>query len=223
MKKLIDGIHQFQSSAFGQHRDLFASLTQKGQHPEALFITCSDSRINPNLITQTSPGDLFILRNAGNIIPPYGAAPNGDAATIEYAIDVLGVKEIIVCGHTHCGAMKAVLDPAGLDKLPAVKSWLVHADATRKVMQRHYEDRKDDEALTTCAEENVLAQIENLRTHPSVYAALSQKRLRIHAWMYKIETGGVFAYDPVSGQYVAVNENDKGFSGRGFAPGDAEI
>lgn len=223
MKKLIDGIHQFQSSALGQHRDLFARLAQRGQNPEALFITCSDSRINPNLITQTGPGDLFILRNAGNIIPPYGAAPNGDAATIEYAIDVLGVKEIVVCGHTHCGAMKALLDPTGLDSLPAVKSWLVHADATRKVMQRHYPDRKDVEALTTCAEENVLVQIENLRTHPSVYTALSEKRLRIHAWMYKIETGGVFAYDAVSGQYVPVTEKDEGFSGRGFAPGDAEI
>jgi carbonic anhydrase len=222
MKKLIDGIHQFQEGAFARHKDLFAKLS-KGQSPETLFITCSDSRISPNLITQTDPGELFILRNAGNIVPPYGAAPNGEAATIEYAIDVLGIKDIVICGHTHCGAMKAVLDPTGLDSLPAVKSWLVHADMTRKLMRKHYSDRKDDEAIATCAEENVLAQIENLRTHPSVYVALSEKRVRLHAWMYKIETGGVFAYDGASGQYAPVEEAGRGIDGRGFKPGDAEI
>lgn len=222
MNKLIDGIHRFQAGAFGAHQELFENLTRKGQNPDALFVTCSDSRINPNLITQTGPGDLFILRNAGNIIPPYGAAPNGEAATIEYAVEVLGIREIVVCGHTHCGAMKAVLDPGSLDELPAVKNWLVHADCTRKVMRKHYADRKDDEAVVTCAEENVLAQIENLRTHPSVYAALSEGRLRIHGWMYKIESGDVFAYDPTVGQYVPVEQAGKGV-GRGFVVGDPEI
>jgi len=222
MKKLIDGIHRFQAGAFGAHQELFENLTSKGQNPDALFITCSDSRITPNLITQTGPGDLFILRNAGNIIPPYGAAPNGEAATIEYAVEVLGIRDIVVCGHTHCGAMKAVLDPGSLDELPAVKNWLVHADCTRKVMRKHYADRKDAEAVVTCAEENVLAQIENLRTHPAVYAALSEGRLRIHAWMYKIETGDVFAYDPAVGQYVPVEQAGKGV-GRSFVVGDPVI
>ncbi|HEY1100747.1 MAG TPA: carbonic anhydrase, partial [Myxococcota bacterium] len=194
MKKLLDGIHKFQSSYFGEHKTLFQKLA-KGQTPETLFITCSDSRISPNLITQTDPGDLFILRNAGNLVPPYGAMPSGEAATIEYAIDVLGVKDIIVCGHTHCGAMKAVLDPTGLDELPAVKSWLTHAECTRRVMKKHYATIPEDHKLTTCVEENVLAQIENLRTHPAVYAAMLDGRVRVHAWVYQIEPGKVFAFD----------------------------
>jgi len=135
MKKLVDGIHRFQSGVFGEQKDLFARLS-KGQEPDALFITCSDSRVSPTLITQTIPGDLFILRNAGNIIPPYGLIHGGETATIEYAIEALAVKDIIICGHTHCGAMKAVLDPTGLDELPAVKDWLTYAEATRRVMRR---------------------------------------------------------------------------------------
>lgn len=209
MKKLLEGIHQFQSGVFGTHRALFSRLA-KGQDPDVLFITCSDSRINPNLVTQTQPGDLFILRNAGNIVPPYGAAPNGEAATIEYAVDVLGVSDIIICGHTHCGAMKAVLDPTGLDELPAVKSWLLHADCTRRVMKTHYAHVPEEERLTTCTEENVLVQIESLRTHPSVYAALMAGKLRLHAWVYQIETGKMFAFDAEEGQYVPVSEAPEG-------------
>ena len=104
MQKLLEGLHHFQQNIFSSQRELFERLA-KGQSPETLFITCSDSRINPNLLTQTQPGELFILRNAGNIIPPYGAANGGEGATIEYAVAVLGVKDIIVCGHAHCGAM----------------------------------------------------------------------------------------------------------------------
>ena len=205
MKKLLDGIHQFQSGVFGRHRELFARLAA-GQEPEVLFITCSDSRVNPNLITQTQPGDLFILRNAGNIVPPYGAAPNGEAATVEYAVDVLGVRDIIICGHTHCGAMKAVLDPTELDDLPAVRSWLLHADCTRRVMKTHYADLPEEERLTMCTKENVLVQVESLRTHPSVYAALAFGKLRLHAWVYEIESGHVFAFDASEGQFVPVAE-----------------
>ncbi len=215
MKKLIDGIHRFQSGVFGAQKELFTRLS-KGQDPDALFITCSDSRINPNLITQTGPGDLFILRNAGNIVPPYGAIHGGEAATIEYAIDVLGVRDIIVCGHTHCGAMKAVLDPTGLDELPAVKGWLNHAEATRRVMKTHYANVSDpSERLETCIEENVLVQIENLRTHPAVFAGMSSNKLTLHAWCYEIETGDVDAFDPEQGQFVPLAEAGKGFADKG--------
>ena len=122
MQKLIQGIHQFQENVFRSQQDLFERLSQ-GQSPEALFITCSDSRINPNLITMTNPGDLFILRNAGNIIPPYGAANGGEGATIEFAIAALGVQDIIVCGHSHCGAMKGLLYQETLEDLPATRAW----------------------------------------------------------------------------------------------------
>src|SRR5688572_22576048 len=129
MQKLIEGLHHFQSQIFSSQRELFERLA-RGQTPDALFITCSDSRINPNLITQTEPGDLFIIRNAGNIIPPHGAANGGEGATIEYAVAALGVKDIIVCGHSHCGAMKALLEPERLVNLPTVGAWLSHAEAT---------------------------------------------------------------------------------------------
>lgn len=205
MKKLIDGIHSFQSGVFGQQRQLFESLVA-GQNPSALFITCSDSRVVPSLMTQTGPGDLFMLRNAGNLVPPYGPMSGAEAAAIEYAVDALGVKDIIVCGHTRCGAMAAVLDPAKLEKLPATRQWLVYADATRRVVSEHYATLPETERLEACVEENVLVQIENLRTHPSVLAALSRGKLKLHAWVYEIESGQVMAFDHDCGQYVPLAE-----------------
>ncbi len=213
MKKLLDGIHRFQSGVFGAQQALFSRLS-KGQDPEALFITCSDSRINPNLVTQTDPGDLFIIRNAGNIIPAYGPLHGGEAATIEYAIEVLGVKDVIICGHTHCGAMKSILDPTGLEELPAVKGWLTHADATRRIMKTVYKELPEEELLETCVEENVLVQIENLRTHPAVLAALTRGEMQLHAWVYEIETGVVDAFDADTGQFVPVQQAGRGVAER---------
>ncbi len=213
MKKLVDGIHRFQSGVFGEQKDLFARLSM-GQEPDALFITCSDSRVSPTLITQTVPGDLFILRNAGNIVPPYGPIHGGEAATIEYAIEALAVKDIIICGHTHCGAMKAVLDPPSLDHLPATKAWLTYAEATRRVMKTHYKDLPEDEKLEICIEENVLVQIENLRTHPSVLAAITRGALRLHAWVYELESGNVSAFVDDAGQYLPIAEAGHGVAER---------
>lgn len=204
MQKLMDGLHQFQANIFSSQRELFERLA-RAQNPDALFITCSDSRINPNLITQTEPGELFILRNAGNIIPPYGAASGGEGATIEYAVAALGVKDIIVCGHSHCGAMKGLLHPEALTELPAVASWLAHAESTRRVVKENYRHLQDDALLTVTVEENVLGQIENLRTHPAVAARLARGDLHLHGWVYKIETGEVFAYHPEQGQFLAIN------------------
>ncbi|MGH7462643.1 MAG: carbonic anhydrase [Longimicrobiales bacterium] len=213
MRKLVDGIHRFQSGVFGTKKALFERLAM-GQEPDALFVTCSDSRVSPTLLTQTVPGDLFILRNAGNLIPPYGPIHGAESATIEYAIEVLAVKDIIVCGHTHCGAMKAVLDPASLDRLPATKGWLTYAEATRRVMATHYEDLTKEDRLEVCIEENVLVQIENLRTHPSVLAAMSRGTLRLHAWVYEIESGNVQAFDDQAGQYLPIAEAGHGIAER---------
>ena len=202
MQKLVEGIHQFQSDIFSSKQKLFERLAE-GQHPLALFITCSDSRINPNLLTQTEPGELFIMRNAGNIVPPYGTVNGGEAATIEFAVSALGVKDIVICGHSHCGAMSGVLAPEKLDDLPAVRNWLSYADATRRIMQENYGHISEPAArLTATVEENVLVQLEHLRTHPSVAAALARKDLNIHGWVYKFETGQVFAYRPDRGQYL---------------------
>jgi carbonic anhydrase len=201
MQKLIEGLHKFHSEVSHSHRDLFRSLS-KGQHPEALFITCSDSRINPNLITQTQPGDLFILRNAGNIVPSYGLGSSGEAATIEFAVAGLGVKHIIVCGHTLCGAMRGLLDPASLEDTPAVKAWLQNAEMTRRLVVENYPEVEGQARLTLAVEENVLAQIENLRTHPCVRSRLARGELSLYAWVYKIETGEVFQYEHEKGQFM---------------------
>lgn len=205
MQKLVKGIHHFQANIFRSNQELFERLAD-GQNPVALFITCSDSRINPNLITQTDPGDLFILRNAGNIIPPYGAAQGGEEATIEFAVAGLGIQDIILCGHSHCGAMKGLLEPRMLDDLPATASWLKHAEATRRIIRDKYQPLKGPKLLTATVEENVLVQLENLRTHPTVAAGLARGELKLHGWVYKIETGEVFAFDPNLCQFLPLAE-----------------
>jgi carbonic anhydrase len=205
VQKLIKGIHQFQCSAFRPLKGLFEQLAQ-GQSPETLFITCSDSRIDPNLFTQSRPGDLFILRNAGNIVPPHGAAAGGEAATIEFAVAGLGVKDIIVCGHSHCGAVHALLHPEAVERFPALRAWLTHAETTRRIIEENYKELEGERLVTAAVEENVLVQLENLRTLPSVAARLVKGDLHLHGWVYKIETGEVFAFDPESGQFVPLAE-----------------
>jgi carbonic anhydrase len=201
LKKLITGLHEYQYKVFQSQRDLFEKLAG-GQSPEALFITCSDSRINPNMITQTEPGDLFILRNAGNIVPAYGACAGGEAATIELAVTALGVKDIIMCGHSNCGAMSALFYPDDYQSMPQFKAWLTHAEATRRIVTENYGDIEKTDLLNIASQENVLVQLENLRTHPSIAARLARNDLNLHAWMYKMETGTIFGYEPSQGQFV---------------------
>ncbi len=184
MTRIIQGVLNFQRRIFGSKKELFSQLG-KGQTPLGLFITCSDSRINPNLLTQTEPGELFILRNAGNLVPPHGAGSGAEAATIEYAVVQLRVREIILCGHSRCGAMHGLLEPEALAKLPSVAGWLAHAQAIEK---------------------NVLVQMEHLRTHPSVQAALEARTLRLHGWVYHFEKGTVDVYDPLSGRFVPLDQ-----------------
>ena len=202
MKKLVQGLQSFQTTYFSSHKEMFELLSQ-GQHPRILFITCSDSRIDPNLITQTEPGEMFIIRNAGNIIPPYGATNGGEGATVEYAVHALGIKEIIVCGHTHCGAMKGLLQ---LDKLardmPLVHRWLQHTEATRQTILENYQDLEGEDLLQATIDENVLTQLENLRTYPVIHSKLHKGQIHLHAWMYHIERGEVLEYDPVRCQYL---------------------
>jgi carbonic anhydrase len=205
MQKLIQGIHEFQTEQFQPLQGLFERLA-KGQNPETLFITCSDSRIDPNLLTRSKPGELFILRNAGNIVPPHGAAGGGEAATIEFAVAALGVKDIIICGHSHCGAMMGLLKPEQVAAFPAVSSWLSHAEMTRRIVQENYKHLEGDRLVTATVQENVLVQLENLRTLPAVGSRLVKGDLHLHGWVYKIETGEVFAYDSEGGQFLSLAE-----------------
>lgn len=203
MQKLVAGIHHFQANIFKSERAFFEQMAE-GQTPQTLFITCSDSRINPNLLTNTAPGELFILRNAGNIIPPWGPANGGESATIEYAVGVLKVEDIIVCGHSHCGAMQGLLEPHTVEALPSVKQWLNHAAHTRDIVRENYSHLDRAGMITVTVQENVLAQLENLRTHPSVAEGVQKGALHLHGWVYKIETGEVFTYDSNTEQFISI-------------------
>jgi len=202
MQKLLDGYQRFQQDVYPQRKQLFEKLAE-GQHPQVLFITCADSRVDPCLITQTEPGDLFVIRNAGNIVPAYGTADGGEAGTIEYAVSALNVPDIIVCGHSQCGAMTGLLHPEKVQSLPAVQALLKHAADTGRVLQEKFGDITDEETrLRTAVEQNVLMQIEHLRTHPSVSAAVDRGELHLHGWVYHFETGEVTAYDPDKQQFL---------------------
>ncbi len=208
MKRLTQGIHEFQSKAFHSQKELFERLSET-QSPDVLFVTCSDSRIVPNLITQTNPGELFIIRNAGNIIPPFGVAACGEAATIEFALLHLAIRDIIVCGHAACGAMKALVQPEVLEGMPMMAEWLKYASGTRQILDDVYVNASVAERIDIAVQENVLVQLENLRTHPSVAAGLAAGKLNLHGWVYQIGTGEVFAYYPELGQFLPISSRAK--------------
>lgn len=204
MEKLVEGFKKFQSDVFNAKRELFTKLSE-GQAPRALFITCSDSRVDPTLLTQAEPGELFILRNAGNIVPSYGGGViGGNTATIEYAVAVLGVKHVIVCGHTDCGVIKALLHPESVKDLPAVRSWMEQAETTRRIVEENYADRTGDELLIKAIQENVRVQLDHLKTHPTVAVRLRRGGLTLHGWVYSISTGDIWAYDEGKGLFESL-------------------
>jgi len=205
MRQLLEGISRFQNRVFGHYRKRFEKLAQ-GQSPIALFITCSDSRVVPDLFTQSGPGDLFVLRNAGNIVPPYATSNGGEAPTIEYAVSALAVRDIIVCGHSGCGAMQALLDPPSAPQLTTFAAWLEHAEATCRMI-RNRQAVLSGQALLDCAiEENVLVQVENLKTHPAVRDGVTRGALGLHAWVYRFETGAVLCYSAEQRKFVPIVE-----------------
>jgi carbonic anhydrase len=203
MHKLIQGVHYFKTQIFDPQHAQFAALT-KGQKPLALFITCSDSRIDPNLITQSKPGELFVLRNAGNIVPPWGAM-GGEAATIEFAVSVLNVRDIVVCGHTCCGAMEQLLKPEQVADLPSVVGWLAQARLVRSWLDA-YCARTGTPPSEAAAQLNTLLQLDNLRTYPAVAERLVTGKVSLHAWVYRLETGQVVARDPARGKFVPLSD-----------------
>ena len=203
MQKLLGGIHSFQSSYFQANRELFEHLSSKGQRPDVLFFTCADSRVVPDLITNASPGELFTVRNAGNIIPPYDPHNvSGEAASAEYAVEVLGVKDIIVCGHTQCGAMHAILHPEEATTLEFVLEWVKHGARTRAIIQEAYPHLRGNDLVTAAVEENVLVQLEHLRTYPFIQERLERPDFRLHGSASEISTGVVYTYDADAQQFV---------------------
>jgi len=204
MDHVVSGILKFKRDVFPGHRELFGELA-RGQSPEVLFITCADSRIDPNLVTQTRPGELFICRNAGNIVPPHVSQAGGVTASIEYAVAVLGVQHVVVCGHTDCGAMKGAIDTAALKDLPHVREWLDHTRSAVEIVKAR-RGRCGADQLDELTEENVLVQLQHLRTHPVVAARLRTGQIQLHGWVYVIETGEVVCYDERADCFLPLEE-----------------
>lgn len=205
MNKVIEGFLRFQKNAFPERAALFQGLAHQ-QSPGTLFISCSDSRLVPELVTQHEPGGLFVIRNAGNIVPSYGPEPGGVSASVEYAVSALGVTDVVICGHSDCGAMTAIASCTCLDHMPAVDHWLRYADSAR-VVSAAREHSSPQAQVADMVRENVIAQLANLQTHPSVRLALQKKNLTLHGWVYDIASGQVDAYDGVTGQFVSLSEH----------------
>ncbi|CAI1670764.1 carbonic anhydrase [Serratia fonticola] len=205
MQEVIDGFLKFQREAFVERTELFKRLATS-QSPRTLFISCSDSRLVPELITQREPGELFVIRNAGNIVPSFGPEPGGVSASVEYAVAALGVEDIVICGHSDCGAMTAIATCKCLDHMPTVANWLRYADAAKAVNQAN-EHASEHDRINSMVRENVIAQLTNLKTHPSVALALDRGNLRLHGWIYDIATGCIDALDGNTRRFVPLASN----------------
>jgi carbonic anhydrase len=210
MERLIEGVHKFQKDQFGNYRKLFRKLSQEGQNPHTLFITCSDSRVLAELITQSKPGDLFVVKNVGNIVPPSSATgtTNSTAAAIEFAVETLRVSDIVVCGHSQCGAISALLDTSRVgDSMPHLRDWLKIASPVLDAMRSQYMHLRDEATrIDTASEENVLFGLENLHSYHCVQERLMDGSLRLHGWFFKIATAELFAYDPETLQFLPLVE-----------------
>lgn len=206
MDRVLSGVVKFQQEVYPDKAESFRELAS-GQQPEVLFITCADSRIDPSMITQTEPGELFICRNAGNVVPPHSSQTGGMTASIEYAVAALGIEHIIVCGHTDCGAMKGALNPESLENLPHVREWLGHCHAAVEVVKEQWGELTS-EHLDCVTQENIALQLQHLRTHPAVAAKLATGRVKLHGWLYNIESGEVLRYDEASRAMVPLGGAD---------------
>lgn len=209
MYDLLEGVRKFYREAYPRHRGLFVRLA-RNQHPKALVVTCSDSRVVPNLFLQADPGDLFLIRNVGNIVPPAGSFEGGTIASIEYAVIALEVKDVVICGHSDCGAMKGILHPETVSHLPTVAKWVQQARVAREVVNREFPDLDDDTVAELLVDYNVIAQVRNLLTHSFIRERVEAGNLEIHGWAYDIRTGMIRGMDE-SGRHLVPLD----FEGRG--------
>ncbi|MFF8798605.1 MULTISPECIES: carbonic anhydrase [unclassified Methylobacterium] len=207
MDDIIQGISNFRGRVFPGQQQMYQRLVRDGQQPQALIIACADSRVSPEHITQSGPGDLFVCRNAGNIVPPFSQQNGGVSSAIEYAVVALGVRDIVICGHSDCGAMKGLMNPEALSSMPNVAAWLRHSHAASQIVCEAYpEGMSPKDRHHALALENVVVQLNNLRTHPSVAAGLAKGELRLHGWFFEIESGQVLAYCGERGRFVAIDD-----------------
>lgn len=207
MNELIGRVFSFEKTVFPNSSALYARLSADGQSPKALMISCADSRIVPEQIMQAQPGDLFVCRNAGNIVPPFATQNGGVSSTVEYAVVALGVRDIIICGHSDCGAMKALSQPEHLVGMPNVAAWLRHGSAAEHVVNSCYPDLSGDARLRAISLENVAAQIAHLRTHPAVAAAMAAGQMALHGWFVDIHAGQILGMDGETGRFLPLRED----------------
>ena len=201
MQNLIHGYVRFRSHSFPQKRRLYSKLAE-GQNPRYLFITCCDSRVTPHDFTGTGPGELFSERSLGNVVPAPGGRETGTPGVVEYAVKALNVEHIIVCGHSQCGAVKAMLDPGSLRDLPNVAAWLASAGDAVGAVARKYGALEGEALLDATVRENVLVQLDHVRRQPSVAPRLAEGRIQVHGWVFEFEHGRVIAYDPRVDRFV---------------------
>jgi len=205
LEQLKAGIRRFQAEVYPEQAEMYHKAASVPQEPHTFFIACADSRIDPETITQSKPGDLFVLRNIGNMVPPYGEMMGGVSAVIEYAVSLLRVKHIVVCGHADCGAMKGLLAPESVTSMPAVQNWLKNAATAMSVAEALGQEHESPATLMRrVTEQNALLQIQHLRTHPSVAGAMARGELTISGWVYEIGTGEVRIWDDGAKRFVPV-------------------
>ncbi len=186
------GILAFQRTVYPGMRETYQRVASEPQQPKTLIVTCADSRIDMESITQSGPGDLFTTRNIGNMIPAYGEMLGGVSAVVEYAVSALRVRHVVVCGHTDCGAMKALMNPEAVAAMPTVQSWLKNAAAALSVTRSLVgQESYPADFMRQLTEQNVLLQLQHLRTHPSVAGAIARGELTLSGWVYNIGTGAV--------------------------------
>jgi carbonic anhydrase len=208
--KLIHGVHQFRTTIYPQRKELYEASVRDGQSPHALFITCADSRIDPELLTQSGHGDIFVLRNIGNMVPSYGEMLGGVSSVIEYAVTGLNVDQVVICGHSDCGAVKGLLDPTLVSEMPTVRSWLRNGEAALKIANARARAENDAIRLSALVEENVLLQLRHLQTHPSVAGRLADRTLIVSGWIYEIALGTVRIYNEQQDAFLPSDSYLKG-------------
>ncbi len=206
LEGLKAGVRRFQTEVYPERAEMYAAAASQPQRPHTLFITCADSRIDPNEITGSGTGEVFVTRNIGNMVPAYGEMLGSTTAVIEFAVSSLGIQHIVVCGHSDCGAMKALLDEKSVEKLPTVKNWLKNAHAALTVAEIVHERDPSSDLLKVVTEQNVLLQMQHLKTHPSVAGAIALGELSLSGWIYDIGTGGVRVAEDGSRVFSPIGE-----------------
>ena len=206
MKKLIHGIVAFRQNVRQDYRDKFAQLAL-GQAPDTLFIACSDSRVVPNLFASADPGDLFVIRNVGNLIAPFGSADASEAAAIEFALVNLAVTDIIVCGHSECGAMHALLNGRDAVEPLHLRSWLRHGEAALERLEKNAAPDRSLAPHNQLSQLNVLSQVDHLKSYPLVRERVQAGRLRLHGWWFELKHADVYAYEDSVDRFELIDDS----------------